>query len=87
MKFNAWSERRIKLGIKHLTSRRIAYVDDPDVDYITPQLPWKFIKEFLYQGEGAETPSELQRVINGIFRRTVGPEELFYVHVLKEIKR
>ena len=84
MKFNAWSQKRIALGIKHLTSRRIAYIGDPDVEFITAPLPWWFIKRFLWEGEGAYSPEELQRVINGIFRRTVGPEELFYVHVLKE---
>ncbi|TET11369.1 MAG: hypothetical protein E3J82_05755 [Candidatus Thorarchaeota archaeon] len=84
MKFNTWSKDRILHGMKRLTSRRIAYMGDPDVEYITPQLPWWFIKEFLYRGEGAFSPDELQRVINQIFRRKVGPEELFYVHVLKE---
>lgn len=84
MQFNAWSQKRIRLGMKRLTSRRIAYTDDPDVEYITPQLPWHFIKRFLWADEGAFTPEELQSVINGIFRREVGPDELFYVHVLKE---
>jgi len=84
MKFNAWSQARIELGIKRLTSRRIAYVDDPDVDYIVGPLPWKFIKRFLFSFEGAYSPAELQSVINGIFHRTVEPDELFHVHVLKE---
>lgn len=83
MKFNAWSKARIELGIKRLTSRRCPSYYDPDVEYVTPLLPWKFIKEFLYRDEGAYSPDELQRVINGIFRREVGPEEMFYVHVLK----
>ena len=87
MKFNAWSQRRIDLGIKRLTSRRYQYNNDPDVEYVTPLLPWKFIKEFLFRDEGAYSPEELQRVINGIFRREVGPEEMFYVHVLKETSR
>lgn len=83
MEFNAWSKRRIKLGIKRLTSRRTDYPRDPDVDYVVGPLPWRFIKEFLYRDEGAYSPAELQRVINQIFRREVGPDELFYVHVLK----
>lgn len=84
MKFNEWSQRRINLGMKRLTSRRIAYIGDPDVDYIVGPLPWKFIKEFLYRDEGAFTSDELQKVINEIFRKTVGPDKMFYVHVLKE---
>ena len=84
MKFNAWSKARIELGIKRLTSRKIAYRNDPDVKCILPPLPWWFIKEFLYRDEGAESPEELQRVINQIFYREVLPGEYFYVHVLKE---
>lgn len=87
MKFNAWSRARIELGIKRLTSRRIGYPHDPDVDYVVGPLPWKFIRDFLYRDEGAETPIELQKVINQIFRRYVEAHELFYVHVLKESEK
>jgi hypothetical protein len=48
-----------------------------------PPLPWWFIRRFLYRDEGAESPEELQRVINQIFRRTVYQDEMFYVHILK----
>jgi len=84
MRFNAWSKKRIAAGVKRLTSRKKAYVDDPDVFFITPPLPWWFIKKFLFRDEGAESPEELQYVINKIFRRQVGLDELFHVHVLKE---
>ena len=83
MKFNAWSKVRIRNGTKRLTSRKKKYSDDYDVLVIMPPLPWWFIKRFLYRDEGAESPEELQRVINQIFRRVVKPDEMFYVHVLK----
>jgi hypothetical protein len=84
MKFNTWSQKRIAEGKKRLTSRRDAYINDPQVQYISPALPWWFIREFLYRDEGAESPDELQRVINQIFRRPVRDDELFHVHVLQE---
>lgn len=83
LKFNAWSRKRINNGTKRITSRREAH-SDPRVDYIVGPLPWRFIRDQLYIPEGAESPKELQSVINGIFRRTVRDGELFLVHVLKE---
>lgn len=83
MKFNAWSKMRIRNGTKRLTSRRESQESDPDVLYVVGPLPWQFIKHYLYRDEGAESPEELQRVINQIFRRTVHPYEIFYVHILK----
>jgi len=83
MKFNAWSKKRIRNGTKRLTSRRENQESDPDVLYVVGPLPWQFIKYYLYRAEGAESPEELQRVINQIFRRIVRPYEIFYVHVLK----
>jgi len=82
MKFNAWSKARIRNGTKTLTSRKMRY-SDPAVYCSFGPFPWWFIKRFLYRDEGAESPEELQRVINQIFRRTVGDHEMFYVHVLE----
>ena len=82
MKFNAWSKKRIRNGTKTLTSRKIR-CSDPAVYCSFGPFPWWFIKRFLYRDEGAESPDELQRVINQIFRRTVAEHERFYVHVLK----
>lgn len=82
MKFNAWSKVRIRNGTKRLTSRRENQESDPDVLYVVGPMPWKFIKHYLYRAEGAESPEELQRVINQIFRRAVRSYEMFYVHVL-----
>ena len=87
MKFNKWSQTRRELGIKQLTSRTKAYTDDKDVEYVTPPLPWWFIKKFLWKSEGAFSPEELQRVINQIHRRKVSPDKMFYVHVLTKLER
>lgn len=82
LRFNAWSTSRILKGSKRLTSRRKKYVNDEIVEHITGPLPWWFIREYLYRDEGAESPYELQCVINKIFRRQVYADELFFVHVL-----
>lgn len=84
MKYNPWSQKRIELGVKRLTSRKEPHPDNPDVKYFVGPLPWKFIRDFLYRDEGALCPLELQRVINQIFRRVVDDDEQFYVHVRKE---
>ncbi len=84
MKVNQWSKTKLELGVKRITSRREAHTDDPDVDYIVGPLPWKFICEYLYREEGADSPEELQEVIDKIFRRTgktVEDMRPFYVHV------
>ena len=82
MKFNSWSMKRIREGKKTLTSRKIPYYEDPDVGAVVGPVPWWFIKQYLYDYEGADNPEELQRVIDQIFRREVKREELFYVHVI-----
>lgn len=82
MKFNKWSKLRIELGLKIITSRKQKSLSDPDVQYIVGPLPWKFIRDYLYNAEGAESPEELQKVINKIFRRVVKDDEPFFVHVL-----
>ena len=82
MKFNQWSTSRILAGKKTLTSRTEKHENDPDVLYIVGPLPWGFIKKYLYRDEGAESPEQLQRVINQIFRRVVTDDRLFYVHVI-----
>ena len=82
MKFNKWSQSRILAGKKTLTSRTKKHENDPDVLHIFGPLPLWFIKTYLYRDEGAESPEELQRVINQIFRRVVKDDRLFYVHVI-----
>ena len=88
LKFNAWSQDKLRKGVKRLTSRK-NHTYDPQVLYDVGPLPWKFIREFLYYegAEGAKSPEELQTVIDKIYARTgkpVADNDLFIVHVLKE---
>lgn len=78
--FNDWSRERIRQGRKFCTSRHNKYDSDPKVIWISPKLKWGFIREFLWQPEGADSPKELQKVIEGIYKRKVPDDEMFYVH-------
>ena len=87
MRFNTWSRKKLELGVKRLTSRSNSHDADRDVKYVVGPLPWKFIREFLYREEGADSPEELQEVIDTIFARRgypVADNEEFYVHILKD---
>ena len=78
--FNEWSRNKILLGIKVCTSRHKKYVTDKRVTWISPKLPWWFIKRYLWYPEGAENPEALQKIINEIYKREVPDTEGFYVH-------
>jgi len=88
--FNEWSRERIAQGRKRCTSRHKRYPNDPRVTWISPKLPWWFIREHLWREEGADSPEELQKVIESIYKRPVPDDEEFYFHfgefkeVLKE---
>ena len=89
MKFNNWSLERIEQGRKTITSRKTAHTNDPDVALILGPLPWGIIRDYLWDSEGADSPEELQEVIDKIFARRgypVADNELFYVHVIGVIK-
>ena len=78
--FNKWSRERIEIGAKRCTSRHKKYTKDEKVYWISPKLPWWFIKKFLFREEGATSPNELQIVIEDIYKRKVPDDEEFYVH-------
>ena len=78
--FNEWSQKRIKQGFKICTSRHKKYIEDKRVTFITPKLPWWFIRRYLWEPEGAMSPVELQLVIEEIYEREVLDGEEFYVH-------
>jgi hypothetical protein len=78
--FNAWSKQRIEEGKKICTSRHAKYTKDPRVYWISPPLPWWFIRTYLFQAEGAINPTELNVVIQDIYKRIVSENEMFYVH-------
>jgi len=80
IKFNTWSQERINQGRKFCTSRHKRYKDDSRVIYISPMMPWGIIKKYFYGMEGADSPEELQEVIETIMRRVVPDEEMFYLH-------
>jgi len=77
--FNEWSRERILAGRKSLTSRHKKYLHDPLVQRILP-FPWHHIRDIYYRQEGADSPEELQRVIEEIQHRPVPDDELFYTH-------
>lgn len=76
--FNSWSQSRIEQGRKFCTSRKKKY-NDPRVIGIL-FLPWGLVKEHLWSAEGADSPEELQQVIDDIFKRKVNDDEFFHVH-------
>ena len=78
--FNDWSKERIKLGWKKCTSRHKRYTEDERVTWISPKLPWWFIRTYLWKPEGGKSPEELQAVVEDIYKRKVPDEEGFYLH-------
>ena len=78
--FNDWSKKRLEAGTKNCTSRHKRYPKDPRVTWISPKLPWWFIKLYLWAEEGARSQAELQEVIDNIYKRKVPDDEQFYVH-------
>lgn len=78
--FNEWSKERIKKGAKECTSRHKRYTKDTRVTWISPKLPFWFIRTYLWKAEGADSPEELQEVVDKIYGRLVQDTEEFYVH-------
>jgi hypothetical protein len=78
--FNIWSKERIEQGRKTCTSRHAKYLHDKRVWWISPKLPLWFIKKYLWKEEGANSPEELQEVIDKIYKRSVPKTEEFFVH-------
>lgn len=78
--FNDWSKERIESDTKECTSRHRRYARDKRVYYISPKLPFWFIKKYLWQAEGATSQAELQEVVDEIYKRKVPGTEMFYVH-------
>ncbi|NIM47027.1 MAG: hypothetical protein GTN40_02600 [Candidatus Aenigmarchaeota archaeon] len=84
MKMSKWSEKKVKLGIKKITARSRPFPNDPDVLFVfSIPIPLWIIKKYFYIEEGADSPEELQRKINGIWRRKVSEDRLLYIHILK----
>jgi len=79
--FNEWSRERIKHGRKFMTSRHKQYTEDKRVLIILPKMAWGEIREKFWQLEGADSPMELQKVIEDIYKREVHLDEMFYPHL------
>ena len=80
--FNEWSKERINQGRKFITSRHSKYLHDNRVMLILPKMPWGEIRERFWQLEGADSPMELQQVIEeDIYHRKVLDNEMFYPHL------
>jgi hypothetical protein len=78
--FNDWSKERIRQGRKFCTSRHKKYLHDERVLCIIPKVPWHIVRTFFWQAEGANSPEELQQVIEDIYKRKVEDDEIFHVH-------
>lgn len=77
--FNDWSKSRIKQGRKFCTSRTKKY-DDKQVTDIW-QVTLRFVKQYLWQVEGADSPEEFEEVWNSIHpKKKFNPEQMVYVH-------
>jgi hypothetical protein len=88
IKFSAWSLDRIRAGKKHCTSRKHWQSDSRILG--VAKLPWWFIRDRLYELEGAGSPEELQRVMNKLCRHRVEDDETFFVFFMdfrKEINK
>jgi hypothetical protein len=79
--FNDWSKKAIKRGHKFMTSRHKKYLKDSRVKAILPKTEWGFIRDNYWYIEGAESPEELQEVIESIYKRKVEDTEMFYPHI------
>ena len=87
MKMSKWSQERIDVGRKKISSRSKPHPNDKDVLFVfSKPIPLWLIKNFLYSEEGADSPEELQSKINQIWRRKVDDTKELYVHVLKPQK-
>ena len=76
--FNSWSRERIEQGRKLCTSRTRKW-NDSRVRRIW-YVPLGFVKEFLWQPEGADSPEEFEMVWKGIFRGRFEPDKMVFVH-------
>ena len=83
MDLDKWSNQKIIEGKKVCEIRERKYLDDPRVDWITPKLPYSFIKEYLYFAEGANSPEELKDILEKRFSKDICEDDRFFVHFAK----
>ena len=78
MLFNKWSKERIRQGRKFATTRDKIYNDKNILGVV--RLPLGFIKEHLWQIEGADSPEEFEKVWREIHEGQFEAEKSYYVH-------
>jgi hypothetical protein len=76
--FNSWSVRRINEGKKICTSRSRKYNDSRV--YLILHLPLAVVREHLWAEEGADSPSEFEKVWRSIYRGKFDENKMVYVH-------
>lgn len=76
--FASWSRIKIATGKKWATSRSRSY-DDPRVLGVV-WLPLSFVRDHLYQVEGAESPEEFEKVWKGIHKGVFDEKRMVCVH-------
>lgn len=78
--FNDWSQERIKEGRKFCTSRTKPYLSDPRVQEIRKET-LEFVRDFLWQVEGANSPEEFEKIWNEIHpKKQFDKWQIVYVH-------
>ena len=76
--FNKWSKERIKQGRKLCTSRTRTW-DDPRVKMVW-YAPLGFVRDYLWQPEGADNPEEFERIWRSIFRGKFEENRIVNIH-------
>jgi len=86
--FNKWSKERIALGRKFCTSRSKNYGSDPRVKFVV-DIQLKYVRDFLFQTEGADSPEEFEKVWRSLHRGRFNQEDYVVVHFgdFREIKK
>jgi hypothetical protein len=92
--FNAWSKDKLRKGIKHTTFRYKKYGDVGDTFQVNGKT--YFIMRYMektgqevidedYLTEGAQTPDELKKVLDGICRGKFNPNKKGWLHFFGEV--
>ena len=94
--FNAWSKDKLQKKKKRCTSRNHVYGIEGDVFIVEDKyymikhiikLPLSFVRDFLYELEGADSPGDFVNVWNAIPRHRFNENNLVWVHFFDEINK
>ncbi len=87
--FNKWSDDRLRSGKKTCTSRHKSYGVAGDYFYTAggrfrlqqvQSFPLWFVKEFLWEAEGAGNPQEFEAIWKSLHRGKFDPWDMVWVH-------